>query len=75
MHKPPTSSRLWDLMENDDSHKLGEYLRDKSGDNDWTWKTIKNCNLYFSSKGKLIAMTFYSGRAMTETKTYILKEK
>jgi hypothetical protein len=55
-------------------HEFGAYLRNQSGDNDWTWKAFPRINVFFSSKGKWIATCFYHGKNNTETTTYIPKD-
>jgi hypothetical protein len=64
----------WEETELGD-HGFARYLRDMSGNNNWYWKSNKDCNLFFSEKGKLIAVVQYYGQRKMSTRRFILKEK
>jgi len=55
-------------------HELAKYLRDQSGDNDWTWKKLQNSNTFFSSKGKCLGIVFYTGARQLNKKIYVLRD-
>jgi len=73
-HKKPVNSELWEQLELDD-FELARYLRRQSGDYAWSWKNMKNCNMFFSSKGRAIAVVFYTGPRKMEKQIFILRNR